>query len=313
MTTTTSEEGAARLHEFQAQRPRMFGIAYRMLGSATDADDVLQDAWLRWQGVDRSTVLDPAAYLARTVTNLCLNVLDSAHARREVYVGPWLPEPVVTRGTAEELPLGPLDDAAQRDTVSFALLQLLERLTPQERAAYVLHEAFDYGYREIAELIGTSEANARQLGARARQHIGSEREQRVDPGRWRELVGAFLAAARDGDIAALESLLADDVVTRSDGGGVVSAARKPVVGRDRVARFLAGVVERFAPNMAARFEEVNGEEAVVAMLGDELGGILFVEIRDGLIVTIDIVANPQKLAFAEAQLSGAEPSRPEPQ
>jgi RNA polymerase sigma factor (sigma-70 family) len=235
--------GTAALDEFQEQRQRLFGIAYRMLGSATDAEDVLQDAWLRWEGVDRPGVADPAAFLARTVTNLCLNALTSARARREVYVGPWLPEPVLTGNAVGGS--GPLDDALQRESISFALLALLERLSPAERAAYVLREAFAYSPREVAELIGTTEANARQLHSRARRHVVVPQSREVDAAHWRELITRFLVAARDGDLAGLEALLAADVVSRSDGGGIVSAARRPVLGRENVARFVAGLFRRF--------------------------------------------------------------------
>jgi RNA polymerase sigma factor (sigma-70 family) len=168
-----AEQRSDGLDEFEAQRSRLFGIAYRMLGTVTDAEDILQDAWLRWQGTDCSGVAEPASFLARVVTNLCLNALDSARAKREVYVGPWLPEPIFTASTVAGSTegLGPLDGAAQRDTVSFALLTVLERLSPPERAAYVLTEAFGYSNREVAELIGTSEANARQLRSRARGQV----------------------------------------------------------------------------------------------------------------------------------------------
>src|SRR5688500_8292823 len=207
-----------------------------MLGSATDAEDVLQDAWLRWQAVDRSTVRSTEAFLVRMVTNLCLTTLDSARARREVYVGPWLPEPVLTADGG----LGPLDDAVQRESVSFALLALLERLPPAERAAYVLREAFAYSPREVAELIGTSEANARQLHSRARRHVAGAPSQEADFAHWQELILRFLSAARDGDLAELEALLAADVVARADGGGIVNAARRPVHGRENVARYVTG-------------------------------------------------------------------------
>src|SRR3954462_6713135 len=192
------------LDAFQAHRRRLFGIAYRLLGSATDAEDVLQDAWLRWQGVDPARVSDPAAYLARTVTNLSLTALTSARARREVYVGPWVPEPVLT-GRGAEPDLGPLADAVQKESVSFALLTLLERLPPAERAAYVLREAFAYTPREVAELIGTTEANVRQLHSRARRHVDGAATREVDPAAWQELITRFLSAARDGDVTGLEA------------------------------------------------------------------------------------------------------------
>jgi RNA polymerase sigma-70 factor (TIGR02957 family) len=287
------------LDEFQEQRHRLFGIAYRMLGSATDAEDVLQDAWLRWQGVDRAQVADPAAFLARTVTNLCLTALTSARARREVYVGPWLPEPVLT-GDGD---LGPLDDAVQQESVSFALLVLLERLSPAERAAYVLREAFAYSPREVAELIGTTEANVRQLHSRARRHVAVTQARDVGAAQWQELIARFLVAARDGDLAGLEALLAADVVSRADGGGIINAARRPVQGRENVARYVAGLVRRFQGASLPVFVEVNGAPAVALTDGGSLRGVLVLHTDGEYLTALDLVVNPEKLAFAERQLS----------
>jgi RNA polymerase sigma-70 factor (ECF subfamily) len=294
-----SAAGSA-LDLFQQQRPRLVGIAYRMLGSATDAEDVLQDAWLRWSGVDVAAVADPGAYLARTVTNLCLNALDSARVRREVYVGPWLPEPVLTGPGSE---LGPLEDAVQRESVAFALLVLLERLTPTERAAYVLCEAFGYSSREAGELIGTTDANVRQLLTRARKHVGRAPAQPVDEVQWRSLVERFLGAARDGDVAGLAELLTVGVTVRSDGGGRVTAARNPVRGRDKVVRYVVGVVDRFAVDMMPGVVEVNGAPAVVATVGGTLQGVWFVHTDGERVTGVDAVLNPDKLAAVAAQLS----------
>jgi RNA polymerase sigma-70 factor (ECF subfamily) len=294
--------GTAALDEFQDQRHRLFGIAYRMLGSATDAEDVLQDAWLRWQGVDRARVADPAAFLARTVTNLCLTALTSARARRESYVGPWLPEPVLT-GEADAQDLGPLDDTVQRESVSFALLTLLERLSPAERAAYVLREAFAYSPREVGELIGTTEANVRQLHSRARRHLAVAEFREVDAAHWQELTTRFLSAARDGDVAELEALLTADVVSRADGGGIVSAARRPVQGRENVARYVAGLVRRFGKGARPAFIEVNGAPAVALTDGGSLRGILLLHTDGERLTGLDWVVSPGKLAFAERQLS----------
>jgi RNA polymerase sigma-70 factor (TIGR02957 family) len=291
--------GTAALDEFQEQRRRLFGIAYRMLGSATDAEDVLQDAWLRWQAVDPARVDDPAAFLARTVTNLCLNALTSARARREVYAGPWLPEPVLT-GDGD---LGPLEDAVQRESVSFALLALLERLSPAERAAYVLHEAFAYSSREVAELIGTTEANARQLHSRARRRVTGAQTRQVSTAQWQDLIARFLIAARDGDVAGLEALLAADVVSRADGGGIVNAARRPVQGRENVARYVAGLVRRFQDGAMPMFVEVNGTPAVALVDGGTLRGVLVLHADGEHLTALDWVVNPEKLAFAERQLS----------
>jgi RNA polymerase sigma-70 factor (ECF subfamily) len=292
--------GTAAVDEFQQQHHRLFGIAYRMLGSATDAEDVLQDAWLRWQGVDRARVSDPAAFLARTVTNLCLTALTSARARREVYVGPWLPEPVLTADGAN---LGPLDQAVQRESVSFALLTLLERLSPAERAAYVLREAFAYSPREVAELIGTTEANVRQLHSRARRHVAGAPSREVDPAQWQELVTRFLVAAGTGDLAGLEALLAEDVVSRADGGGIINAARRPVLGRENVARYLVGLVRRFQGAALPMFVEVNGAPAVALTEGGSLRGVLVLHTDGERLTRLDLVVNPEKLAFAERQLS----------
>jgi len=293
--------GATTVDEFQARRSQLFGIAYRMLGSATDAEDVLQDAWLRWHGVDRARVADPAAFLARIVTNLCLTALTSARARREVYVGPWLPEPVLTGDGAGDL--GPLDLAVQRETVGFGLLTLLERLPPAERAAYVLREAFDYRPREVAELIGTTEANVRQLHSRARRHVDGAATREVDPAAWQELITRFLSAARDGDVTGLEALLAADVVSRADGGGIVNAARRPVQGRDHVARYLIGLVQRFQGESRPVLVEVNGAPAIALTEGPSLRGVLVLSTDGAQLTALDLVVNPEKLAFAERQLS----------
>jgi RNA polymerase sigma-70 factor (TIGR02957 family) len=294
--------GSVAIEEFEGQRERLFGIAYRMLGSATDAEDVLQDTWLRWQGVELARVTDPPAFLARTVTNLCLTALASARARREVYVGPWLPEPVLT-GDGRSSDLGPLEDAVQRESVSFALLALLERLSPTERAAYVLREAFAYSPREVAELIGTSEANARQLHSRARRHVAGTPSQEPDLAHWRALVVRFLGAARDGDLAELEALLAADVVARADGGGIVNAARRPVQGRENVARYVTGLVARFPEGLLPALVEVNGAPAVAFTDGENLRGVLVLHADGERLTALDLVVNPEKLVHAEGQLS----------
>jgi RNA polymerase sigma-70 factor (ECF subfamily) len=295
------------MDDFERLRGRLFGIAYRMTGTATDAEEILQDAWLRWQDADRATVRDPDAYLAKIVTNLSIKQLTSARARRELYVGQWLPEPVLT-GRAEFGALGPLDVVAERESVSFALLLLLERLTPAERAAYVLHEAFAYGYREVAELIGTSEANARQLASRAGKKLSAEgpRQQPVDRAGWRKLVERFIAAARLGEIEELEKLLAEDVESRADSGGKVSAARNVLVGRDRVARYLSGALQRFGAGIEAHLAEANGGPALLAVGPSGIVAICFIGIGSDGVTDVQFVMNPEKLAFAVAQLSQIE-------
>ncbi len=287
------------LAAFEAQRRRLFGIAYRMLGSASDAEDVLQDAWLRWRAVDVGSVREPGAFLATTVTRLCLTALDSARARREVYVGPWLPEPV---STADD----PLLGAERAEALSLAVLLLLERLTPAERAAYVLHEAFAYSHRETAEVLGTTEANARQLASRARARLERERGRPVSPAARDRLLGAVLAAARGGDLATLESLLAEDVVAISDGGGAARAARVPVVGRERVARFVLGLFEKYGRDLVVTPVEANGE---IAFVGTREGESTFwtAEVGPEGLRRVLLVRNPAKLARLTATLSRSGP------
>src|SRR3984893_572386 len=199
------------LSAFAEVRPRLFGIAYRMLGSAAEAEDIVQDVWLRWQATNRSVVESPPAFLATTTTRMCINFSQSAQSRRETYVGSWLPEPV---DTSSDPSLG----AERGEALKLAVLILLEKLPPTERAAYVLREAFDYSYREIAEILQIEEANARQLATRARKHVTDERRATVSADEQRRLLGAFIHAAQEGDLAALEGLFAEDVVSYSDGG-----------------------------------------------------------------------------------------------
>ncbi|MFE5894633.1 RNA polymerase sigma-70 factor [Streptomyces sp. NPDC056462] len=288
--------------EFETHRPRLFGLAYRILGSADEAEDTVQDAYLRFSGADREAIEYPGAWLAKVVTNLCLTRLTSARARREQYVGPWLPEPVVTSdGT-----LGPLESAEQRDAVSMAMLVLLERLTPTERAVYVLREAFAYGHREIAEALELTEANCRQLYRRAVQRVGEQRSRfESTPERQDELVRSFLTAARDGDLGGLEKLLAADVVWSSDGGGKVSAARRPIEGRDKVFRFLAGATRTFLAGVEFTAVEINGSTALAAWEGDTLLSVVAFEVRDGLVAHAWAMVNPDKLDFVRRQLARA--------
>nr|WP_234340683.1 RNA polymerase sigma factor SigJ [Streptomyces sp. NRRL F-5630] len=280
----------------------MFGLAYRMLGSAQEAEDVVQEAYLRWAGTDRAAVRTPAAWLTTTVTRLCLTVLDSARARRERYVGPWLPEPVLTSGGA----LGPMESSEQREEVSSALLLLLERLSPPERAVYVLRHAFGYGHREIAGMLGLSEPGARQHLRRARARLAEERARyAVESERQRALVETFLAASRAGDVRELVSLLAEEVSWWSDGGGRVSAARKIVVGRERVTGLLRKALEKGLVGAEFRPAEINGEAALVIFADGRLAGV--VQISGGAegITQIRAVLNPEKLTYLAGQL-GAE-------
>ena len=254
------------LSAFVNVRPRLFGIAYRILGSAAEAEDVVQDAWLRWQAADRSVVLDPPAFLATTTTRLAINLAQSARSRRETYIGPWLPEPV---DTSNDPHLG----AERAEALEFAVLLLLEKLSPVERAAYVLREAFDYPYRQIAEMLRLEEANTRQLVTRARKHIADGRCAPVSSAEQERLLKAFIAAAQEGDLAGLEVLFASDIVSWSDGGGVVRAARTAVSGRERVAKFISAFASHFWTGVKLVWVTANGQASVLIS-------------RDGAVVTL---------------------------
>jgi RNA polymerase sigma-70 factor (TIGR02957 family) len=287
--------------EFETQRPRLFGLAYRLLGSASEAEDAVQDAYLRLHNTDHAAIRSLPAWLTKVVTNLCLNELTSARARRESYIGPWLPEPVATRdGT-----LGPLETVEQRESVSIALLTLMERLSPAERAAFVLREAFAYSHREIAEILEVSEANSRQLHRRARQRLGEPvPRSRPEPTHWRRLVERFLTASRSGDVTGLVAILTDGVTSTADGGGKVAVARRIVEGRDRVARYLTGAFGRPLAGVRLDFDaELNGEPAVLGFVGPNLAGVLFFETVGDRVEALRVVANPDKLRFLGRQLS----------
>lgn len=274
---------------FEDHRGRLFGIAYRMLGEVGLAEDVVQNAWLRWNAADRDAVAEPGAYLATIATRLAIAELTSARARREVYVGPWLPEPVDTSAD-------PLLGAERAEALSMAVLVLLERLSPAERAAFVLHEAFDYPHARVAEVLETTEANARQLFSRAKKHLDAGRARAVSPVERDRLLGAFLAAAEAGDVAALESVLASDVVSISDGGGQVLAARKEVGGPQRVAHFLLGVLSKYGQAIVPVAVEVNGEPAMLGMRDGMPVALWAVETGTDGIHRVFIVLNPAKLS-----------------
>ncbi|GAA3988623.1 RNA polymerase sigma-70 factor [Allokutzneria multivorans] len=240
---------------FAGVRPRLFGIAYRMSGSVADAEDLVQEVWLRWRAADRDAVLNPEAYLAKAITRLAINESKTARARRETYVGPWLPEPVDTSAD-------PQIGAERSAVLELALLALLEKLTPTERAAYVLREAFDYPYEQIAEIVRSTEVAARQLVSRARKRLTGERRARVELAQQRRLLAAFVAAARAGDLAELERLFSDDVVSYSDSDGKARAARSPVVGASTLAKVVSAWAPGFWRAAETSFVEVNGLAAV---------------------------------------------------
>jgi len=278
------------LMAFAKVRPRLFGIAYRMLGSAAEAEDIVQDVWLRWQATDRSLVENPSAFLATTTTRMCINFAESARSRRETYVGPWLPEPVDTSGD-------PTLGAERREALGLAILLLLEKLTPTERAAYILHEAFDYPYRQIADILQVEEANARQLASRARKHIADGRRTPASSEEQRRLLEAFIGAAQKGDLTALEALFAENVVSYSDGGGIVrTAAHAPVSGRERVAKFIVSFASHFWMGITLAWVETNGRAAVLMSRGAIPVALATIDASAQGIDQIMWIMRPSKLA-----------------
>ncbi|MGK8485471.1 RNA polymerase sigma-70 factor [Nocardia asiatica] len=300
------------MREFEGHRPRLFALAYRMLGSATEAEDAVQETYLRWDGADRAQIRSAEAWLTTALVNLCRTWLVSARARRETYVGPWLPEPVPTaRGE-----LGPLETVEERELVSLALLAALERLTPVERAVFVLREAFGYAHREIADMLDVTETNCQQIFRRASRRVREGRTRFAIPAEHaNELVERFLKAARDGDIEALERMLAADVSATADGGGQVSAARRPVVGANQVARYMAGLLRWEVPGMRLLVEEVNGAPAAVARVDGAPLVVVGIEVADGAVTALRLIVNPEKLSYLARSTGpdgvvGALPERP---
>lgn len=292
----------ATVQAFEAHRRRLFGIAYRMLGSAAEAEDIVQEAWLRWSGEARADVRSDAAYLTTIVTRLCLDHLKSAQARRVEYVGPWLPEPLA----GETLGDGSAEPDAQ--SLSLAFLVLLESLTPLERAAYLLHEIFDYGHAEIARMLGVSEAYCRQLAHRARAHVLARRP-RFAPTQeaHRRLLAAFARASAAGDVAALERLLAADVAAWSDGGGKADAARKPLFGPRQVARLYAGLGRGLARGMLVQIVPVNGWPALAVFDAGRLLAVIDIESDGERIYSVRGIVNPDKLARLRLAPPGGAP------
>lgn len=280
---------------FEEYRNLLFSVAYRVLGSAADAEDAVQDAWVRWSAADRSQVAEPKAYLVRIVTNVAMDRLRSAARQRETYVGPWLPEPIIT------------DDTADVDSVSMALLVVLESLTPLERAVFVLREAFGFGYAEIADAVERSVDTVRQAAHRAREHVRARRPRfHAGRARQREVTERFFSAAGGGDINTLMQLLAPDVTLWTDGGGKVRQATKPVIGAERVAKWFAGVATRpyegVAPaDMRAEVVDLNGTPGIVFSGAGRVIATLTLDLdEDGRITAIHNVANPDKLGAVAA-------------
>jgi RNA polymerase sigma-70 factor, ECF subfamily len=289
---------------FNTDRPLLFSIAYRMLGSASDAEDVLQDAWLRYRGADSSTIRSPKAFATTVVTRLCLDRLKSARTTRETYIGPWLPEPVLT--SEVESP----DTMLQRaESVTFAFLVLLEKLSPEERAVFLLKDVFDYGHAEIGAMLGISAENSRQMLHRAKARLADGRPRLAGTSESRRAVAErFARAFSTGDGSELTSLLARDVTLLSDGGGKVAAARRPLLGRDEVVKFLVGLhrvgeTTGYARDASLTIEDINSEPALTLRLGSRLESVFVISIEDDQVSGIRVVRNPDKLAHIDRQLT----------
>ncbi len=291
----TGERGKGEHAErFSLLRPLLFTIAYEILGSATDADDVLQDSYLRWAQVDLAEVRDTKSYLAQLVTRQALNALRAEARRREDYVGPWLPEPLLLDGRHAH---DALADVVLAESVSMAMLVVLETLTPDERAVFVLREVFGFDHAEIATAVGKSTAAVRQIAHRARAHVQSRRRrfEPVAPDRSEQITTEFLTAAASGDVAALMAVLAPDVAFTSDSNGKVSAARRPVVGAEKVARFILGLMQRMGPEHRISLAVYNGAPALVVHEGDRPDGVITIDVADGRITNFYAMRNPDKL------------------
>ena len=287
----------------EAHRGHLFGIAYRMLGSAADADDAVQEAFLRWHNVVAAgtAIHSDRAWLTTTVTRLCLDELRSARARREAYVGPWLPEPLVGEAAPDVA-----DAAILADSLSTAFLLVLERLRPKERAVFLLHDVFSYDFATIADVVGESETYCRQIARRARSHVAENRARHpTTPRHQQELLDQFVAAYTEGNLPGLVELLAEDVTLWSDGGGRVAAAVRPILGRDRVIRFLNGVVPKLPPGTTTRMTTVNGLPGLLTVHAGTAIGVLSFDFRDDRIHDIYLVVNPEKLPAESSDLKAA--------
>jgi RNA polymerase sigma-70 factor (TIGR02957 family) len=302
---------ATRVEAFEAHRPLLLSVAYQMLGSLTEAEDVVQEVWLRWDRIDQDAIEDARAFLVRVTTRLAIDRLRRLKARREAYVGPWLPEPILTEADAGET-------VELAESVSLALLVVLETLSPLERGVFVLREAFGYSYAEIGEVIGRREATVRQFARRARDHV-QQRQPRFDADQLtrRRVTEKFLAACNNGDVAALMAILAPGVTLYADSGGRVRAPRRPIVGADKVARFFlsvwkipysdwAGGVE--GPDLELQVVQVNDGPAILGTAGERPVGVLTLDVEDGVVQALRFVANPDKLAGLrrEATVSAGE-------
>ena len=285
---------------FTELRPLLFSIAYRMTGTRADAEDAVQETFLRWQAADRGSIESPRAFLITVISRICVDVLKSAQRKREVYVGSWLPEPIV----------GPTKEPAElAESLSLAFLHVLESLTPAERVAFLMHDVFDASYSDVAEALDTSGANARQLATRARQHLHERRPKvRVEREKQQTLLWAFVKACADGDAATLFGLLKQDAVLYSDGGGKVPAAINPIYGSDRIVRFILGLHKKGLGEIGGFAVEVNGAPGVALTLNGQPYMIHAVEVEDDRIRTVFYIMNPEKVPAESFVTNGAHDS-----
>lgn len=271
---------------FDALRPRLIRIAYRMVGTHAEAEDIVQDAWLRWSAADQTAICEPEGWLVQVTSRLALDHLKSARVRRETYPGTWLPEPLVE------------EEEDRSDDITLTLMMALDRLSPLERAAFLLHDVFDVGFDEVGRVLDRDAAACRQLASRARDHVRSARPRyAVAEDRGRTIAEAFFQASRSGDMAALQSLLAEDVVMYSDGGGIRNAALNPIFGRQKIMRFYAGIARKVDGLVPAirHFALFDGLPGHMSLEADGLPQVAALEIEDGLIRVVYLIRNPQKL------------------
>ncbi|HZS77859.1 MAG TPA: RNA polymerase sigma-70 factor [Ktedonobacteraceae bacterium] len=294
------------LQAFQTYRPLLFSIAYRMTGSASQAEDIVQDAFLRYQQAANTSIDSPKSYLTTIVVNLSLNYLKSARVQREEYVGIWLPEPILT-SDAESVEA----NIERQESISMAFLVLLETLTPPERAVFLLHEVFDYPFEEIARMLQKSPANCRQLFHRAKSHLAEKRQRvPVKPEKQRQLAASFVAACRSGNLETLKNLLARDATVWADGGGKVRAALFPISGQETVAKLCITLMRKVPDDNRLFMDEVNGSPALLSWSGSQLNWAAVLDISDNGIVGLRNILNPDKLAYLQSQLQERQKQQP---
>lgn len=295
MSNSPKVNDARDAREFEAHRGKLFGIAYRMLGAVGDAEDAVQDAYLRYASTKRDDIRSTEAFLVTVITRLCLDRIKSAQAQREVYVGQWLPEPLLTDQPPESQ--DPAERMADLESISYAFVLLLQSLSPEERAAFLLHEVFDYDYVEIAEFMGKSEAACRQLVSRAKKHVAEHRPRiKTTPEEYHRIMASFMQVVSTGDLSGLMQLMSDDVTMVSDGGGKASAALHPLHGPDHVARFIIGLVKQAEPEgVNFRLAPINGQLGVIIHYQGQLLSVATLDVVDGHVHGVYFMRNPDKL------------------